>query len=254
MTSSAESGVLKPLRVEFAGEWYSVFPGSDFLIGREGDLTIDENPYLHRTFLRLNFSEGLWWLHNVGSRLAATLTEGNGLVQSWLAPGAGVPLVFDHLVLTFAAASTTYEVNLYPPTASFSGRPPRMSVGDVSQTLGSVPLTDSQRLLILALAERRLRRPGSGSVEIPSSAQAAARLGWTLTRFNRKLDNVCDKFDRIGVDGLRGGSSTHAVNRRVRLVEYALTSLLVTPADLPLLEAEAATNRTGNPREEENAE
>ena len=67
-------------------------------------------------------------------------------------------------------------------------------------------------------------------------------LGWALTRFTRKLDNVCDKFDRIGVDGLRGGSDGYAVNRRVRLVEYAVTSLLVTAADLPLLDAEAAAN------------
>ncbi len=81
-----------------------------------------------------------------------------------------------------------------------------------------------------------LRREGTALSEIPSSAQAARRLGWALTRFNRKLDNVCDKLDRLGVSGLRGGPGAHATNRRARLVEYAVSSRLVTAADLPLLD------------------
>jgi hypothetical protein len=74
---------------------------------------------------------------------------------------------------------------------------------------------------------------------MPSSAEAAARLGWTMTRFNRKLDNVCDKLDRAGVKGLRGGSGGLATNRRARLVEYAVASRLVTAADLDLLDLTA---------------
>jgi hypothetical protein len=72
--------------------------------------------------------------------------------------------------------------------------------------------------------------------ELPSSAAAAQRLGWSLTRFNRKLDNVCDKLDRQGVPGLRGGVAASATNRRVRLVEYAVASRLITRDDLPLLD------------------
>lgn len=61
--------------------------------------------------------------------------------------------------------------------------------------------TDSQKALIVALAEPMLRRDGTGFSAIPSSADAARTLGWALTRFNRKLDNVCDKLDRVGVAG-----------------------------------------------------
>ncbi len=240
-----EGGPLREneLRVEFAGEWYSPEPGQDFVIGREGDLVIDDNPYLHRVFLRLSFAHGLWWVINEGTRLAATVSEGGGRMQSWLAPGTHLPVVFEHTCVTFSASSTTYEVNLFTASAAFVPTTSASSsrVGDA--TMGQVPLTDSQRLLILALAETRLRRIGSGAVEVPSSAAAARRLGWSQTRFTRKLDNVCDKFDRIGVDGLRGGADGYAVNRRVRLVEYAVTTLLVTPDDLPLLDAEAAANR-----------
>ena len=57
-----------------------------------------------------------------------------------------------------------------------------------------------------------------------------------MTRFNRKLDNVCDKLDRIGVKGLRGGPKQLATNRRARLVEYAVTTRLVTAEDLFMLD------------------
>jgi len=87
-----------------------------------------------------------------------------------------------------------------------------------------------------APAEPIVRREGTGFSAIPSSAEAAKTLGWALTRFNRKLDNVCDKLDRVGVAGLRGGGGKLATNRRARLVEHAVTSHLVTPADLYLLE------------------
>jgi hypothetical protein len=230
------------LRVEFAGEWYNLQPGQTFIIGREGDLQVDDNPYLHRNFLRLQFASGMWWLTNDGSRLAATLSDVDGRAQSWLAPGAQVPVVFGQMCLTFAAGSTTYEVYLFCGGAAFLP-----SIGSLAahgdSTIGVVPLTPTQKLLILALAETRLSRIGSGAVEVPSSSAAASRLGWSLTRFTRKLDNVCEKFDRIGVEGLRGGSDGYAVNRRVRLVEYAVTSLLITAEDLPLLDAEAAANR-----------
>jgi hypothetical protein len=57
-----------------------------------------------------------------------------------------------------------------------------------------------------------------------------------MTRFNRKLDNVCDKLDRFGVEGMRGGPGARAAGRRAALAEYAVTTGLVTPADLALLD------------------
>ena len=100
----------------------------------------------------------------------------------------------------------------------------------------TIHLTESQRELILALAEDVLRNSVPGRGVIPSSADAAARLGWTLPTFNRKLDNVCDKLDKFGVSGLRGGRNKLASNRRARLVEYAISTRLVTPEDLDTLD------------------
>jgi hypothetical protein len=79
-------------------------------------------------------------------------------------------------------------------------------------------------------------------------------LGWSITRFNRKLDNVCDKLSAAGVAGLRGTSSGQATNRRVALVEYAVSTLLVRAADLPMLDIEYRANtQHDEPRESQPA-
>jgi hypothetical protein len=99
-----------------------------------------------------------------------------------------------------------------------------------------VTLTRTQRQLVLALAEGVLTQSVPGRGAIPASAEAAKRLGWSMTTFNRKLDNVCDKLDKLGVPGLRGGPGRLATGRRARLVEYAIASHLVSVDDLRLLD------------------
>lgn len=226
------------ITVDFAGEFTTLAPGESFSIGREGDLALDDNRFLHRRFLHIENDAGLWWLVNVGSRLTATVTDTDGRVQALLAPGARLPLVFAVTTVVFSAGPTTYEFSVHANHPTFTDiRPPLPLDGDGDSTIGAVPLTPSQKLLILALAEPMLRREGTGMSELPSSAKAAERLGWAITRFNRKLDNVCDKLDRQGVPGLRGGVTSSATNRRVRLVEHAVSSRLVTRDDLPLLDA-----------------
>lgn len=231
--------------VEFAGEFFRVAPGARFAIGREGDLALDDNRFLHRHFLVIEHAGGLWWLANVGSRLSATVTDTDGRVHAQLAPGARLPIVFAVMTVVFSAGPTTYELSVHAAQPAFRATRPEDD-GDGLSTIGAVPLTLSQRQLIVALAEPVLRREGTGMSELPTSARAAERLGWTITRFNRKLDNVCDKLDRQGVPGLRGGISSSATNRRVRLVEHAVASRLVTRDDLELLDRTAdAADDTG---------
>ncbi|PJJ71673.1 hypothetical protein CLV46_1226 [Diaminobutyricimonas aerilata] len=223
------------LRVEFCGEWYTPEPGVDFNIGRESDLTIDDNPYLHRQFLRLYQDHGMWWLGNVGSLLTATVTDETGQVQAWLAPGARLPIVFQVMHVMFSAGSTTYDFTIHAEEDYFNTAAALTPSGGTT-TIMPVLLTKSQRQLIVSLAEHVLKQSVPGRGTIPTSAEAAERLGWSMTTFNRKLDNVCDKLDKVGVPGLRGGKGKLAVNRRARLVEYAVTSRLVSVEDLPLLD------------------
>ncbi|MHB1063906.1 MAG: FHA domain-containing protein [Georgenia sp.] len=228
------------MQLEFAGEWFDLSPDETVLIGREGLLEIDDNPYLHRRFLEVSRFEDMWWLTNVGSRLSATVADPAGNTQAWLAPGARLPVVYPRTTILFTAGPTTYELTLVNDEPTFLPTRPAEEVELGETTIGPVSLTESQRLLVLALAEPVLSGRGS-TATIPSSAEAARRLGWAMTRFNRKLDNVCEKLDRYGVRGLHGAPGKLAVNRRARLVEYAVASRLVQPQELPLLDAAADT-------------
>lgn len=227
------------LRIDFCGEQYTAEPGADFVIGREGDLEIDDNPYLHRRFLVITEDRGLWWVANVGSLLSATITDGSGGVQAWLPPGARLPIVFPLVQVLFSAGATTYDFTIENDAEFFSTTNIHAGASGTT-TIGAVPLTSSQRLLVVALSEQVLRQDSPGRGVIPSSAEAAERLGWPLTTFNRKLDNVCEKLDKVGVQGLRGGRGKLATNRRARLVEYAVASHLVSRDDLVLLDRNLA--------------
>jgi len=223
------------IRVSFCGERHEREAGGSLVIGREGDICVDDNPYLHRRFLRIEHATGLWWLCNVGGQLSATVSDTAGTVQTWLAPGARVPLVFATTLVRFTAGPATYELSVSVDHPTFS-----TTVDDRSEsgetTIGPTALTPDQKLLIVALAEPFLVGDGRGSGAVPSSADAARRLGWTITKFNRKLDNVCQKLSKVGVQGLHGEAGALASNRRARLVEYALAARLVHRDDLSLLE------------------
>lgn len=196
---------------------------------------MDDNPFLHRRFLELGFVGEIVWLSNVGSAITATVADADGLVQSWVAPGARLPLVFPRSVVWFTAGPTTYELDVVVDRAPFvASISTEVSAGET--TIGRVSFTPDQRLLVLALAEDVLRRGNRGAGAIPPSSRAAERLGWTITKFNRKLDNVCEKLSRLGIRGLVTDGAHAASNRRARLVEYALAARLITVDDLEYLD------------------
>ena len=240
--------------VVFCGEEHSVSPEAGLTIGRSGDLEIDDNPYLHRTFLVVSFDNGFWWLSNTGSTLTATVADEQGLFQAWLSPGARIPLAMKTLVVWFTAGPTTYDFEIHvasPVFQSVTSDPVQTGLDradDVgAATVGRVSLTPDQKLLVVALCEPFLLRREAGTSQIPSSAAAAERLGWTLTRFNRKLDNVCQKLADAGTRGLHGGVGKLASNRKARLVEHALSTKLVSEDDLVLLEGLQGIDPLGAP-------
>jgi len=222
--------------VTFCGEEYAVPPEGRFTIGREGDLVLDEdNAFMHRVFLTIEYEGPMWWLSNVGSRLSATVLSREGGFQAWLLPGGRVPLVFPALAVWFTAGETTYDFEVLLDDAPFQPTAPGVAAAESGDTIGEISLTGDQRLLLVALAEDTLRHYDRGAGTVPRSAEAARRLGWPITKFNRKLDNVCAKFEDLGVRGLHGGPAHLALSRKARLVEYALGSRIITPDDLALL-------------------
>lgn len=224
------------LVVEFLGEEYPVESDRTLSFGRSADLVIDDNRHLHRRLGQFEYVEGLWWLHNVGSALTIEIVDRNSPSRLTLAPGATMALAFEEAALRFQAGATAYELTVDVPLAS-----PRAAVSgsveaDGTRTVTGAELvfTPDQLRCVLALAEPRLLDPSD--LELPTNRAAAARLGWKLTKFNRKLDNVCTKVGRAGVAGLHGDLGALAVKRRDRLVEYAVSARLVTTDDLGLLD------------------
>jgi hypothetical protein len=226
------------VRVLFCGEEFPAVSGRQLTIGRSGDVEIDDNPYLHRSFLVVVQEGGLWWLSNVGSTLTATVADDRGRFQAWLGPGARIPLALNRILVWFTAGPTTYDFEIIVDDPAFVSVMPDPAAQDHSgeTTVGRVSFTADQKLLIVALCESFLSRSYPGTSQIPSSAVAAARIGWTVTKFNRKLDNVCQKLADAGTRGLHGGIGRLASNRKARLVEHALSTRLVTVQDLLLLD------------------
>jgi len=230
------------LVVEFCGA-QTVVPGDGpFVIGREADFVVDDNPFLHRNFLSLENRAGMWLLANIGDQLGATVSDSEGRLEAFLGPSAVLPIVFERTVLRFTAGPTSYELLLLQGEPVFQRSVLEDESVDGVTTIGRVTLTPDQRLLVLSLAESALRSAGGSAAVLPTSAQAADRLGWTVTKFNRKLDNVCGKLTKLGVRGLHGDTASLASNRRARLVEYVLAVRLVTRQDLSMLDELQATS------------
>ncbi|MDT0156131.1 hypothetical protein Q9R19_00660 [Microbacterium sp. ARD32] len=224
------------LLLEFGEHRERIPAGEPFVIGRAADLSIGDNPYVHRRFLEIAERDGMWWLTNVGSGLTASVASADGLAQSWLAPGATMPLVFGATTVMFTAGETTYELALsadspyYEVTASW--RP-----GAGSESVSGL-LSPVQRILLTALAEPMLRAGAAGSVRLPPLEQVAVRLGWSLEKLERRVGSLCGKFARLGIRGLeRNADGELLASARSRIVEHAVGARIVTPEDLELLDA-----------------
>jgi hypothetical protein len=224
---------MSSLVVQYCGERYEVPTSKEFSIGRSGDLAVDQNPFLHRIMGTFIWRSGWWWLANVGARHPLHLQGLVGSTTITLSPGASVPLVFGPTYIRFAAGGTTYEVGVDVVVDPFT--PPSKAHPSGDRTIDSrdTPLTADELLLLVALAEPRLRR-GLQS-ELPTNAELMARFGWSEPKFNRKLDNMCAKFAANGLPELVGSANKVAQGRRRILVNHVVDSGMVTVEQIVLL-------------------
>lgn len=228
---------MNELKVEFAGAIHILEGGERLTFGRDADLEIDTNPYLHRRVGVFRQRNGDWWVSNTGSAIAIEVCDDASPSRLTVAPGTSTPVPFRDSVVRFQAGPSVYELNLAMPDSPSFDESPETTFGPPTIASSEVPLNDEQRLLLVTLAEERLRDRGAPRSAIPPNRAVCQRLGWSTTKFNRKLDNLCAKFHRLGVAGLKGDSGALASNRRERLVDHVLTAGLISRADLELLEA-----------------
>ena len=228
------------LTVDLAGDVRALTPGEALTFGRAADLVVDEaNRYLHRVLGRFSWHGGWWWVDNLGSQVDLEVVGDDGTLARLAArpegPGAASALTGHHLV-RFEAGGLRYELDVQVEGGTSPLPEPAEEVpGETTSRFGWVELTPDERLLVAALAEPLLRDPGAGPDDLVPNRAIAARLGWSITKFNRKLDYLCTRLTRSGVRGLQGERGGEATNRRWRLVEHAVGSRLVTVDDLGLL-------------------
>jgi hypothetical protein len=232
------------LYIDFIGEVTAVEPGEELTFGRQADLHVDDNRHLHRVLGRFWSRGDSWWLTNEGRSITIQVADADSRSNVQLAPGSEIALSFPNSILRFRAGITDYEIEVHvPDRGAHEGDdeddPLDADAEDEGATiaLGDIMLTPEQRLLLLALGESTLRDPHS-SDELPTNRAVARRLGWSITKFNRKLDNLCDRFTKLGVGGLRGSIDQLATDRRRRLVEHAVESGLITRDQLVRLPPE----------------
>ncbi|WP_051198528.1 hypothetical protein [Gordonia shandongensis] len=231
---SENQGELSSLTVDDrAGTTWELTPHESFTIGREGDLAFPDNPYLHRRLLLLTFHAGFWWVANVGRYIPVKIIDLGSGAQTVLRSGSSSVLAADALAV-FDAGPTTYEVGVRVTAAPTLPRPSPTAVH--GRTLGHAAVTPDQFRLLVAMAEPLLRHPGTGLDRMPTIPAVAERLGWSVTKANRHLDRLCERLADGGVSGLVSDGRTTAVNRRMRLLEYALDSRLVTREALSVLD------------------
>jgi len=230
------------LLVDFCGEEHDLGEHGRLSFGRAADLVLEDDPYLHRSVGEFVAADGHWWLRNTGNRTTLTVRDRAGAHLVVVGPGGAAALLPGEQSVSFSSGPHRYEIDVVLERPEPFVHEPGDLSGEVVDPLaertlewGKVPLNDDQRLLLVALAEPLLRDPAGIDVVLPTNRAAAATLGWTLTKLNRKLDHLCLKLARAGVGGLHGDVAVLAADRRRRLVDHAVEVGLVAIDDVELL-------------------
>jgi len=220
-------GANNELEVDFVGEVHRLGPGEMLTFGRNADLVLDANPFMHRVVGRFSCRQGVWWLENLGRTARIDLCdELHGIVHPVVA-GSQVSITHRVFSVAFGAGPTSYRMD-GRLSAAPGPETPATPTGTATVAFGAVPFSPEQYELLVALVESS--RTHAGRLE--PSPVIARRLGWTTKKFHRKLDLVCVKLARAGVRGLKGDLGASADLRRERLVDHVVGAGLVDDADL----------------------
>ena len=206
------------LTVRFLGETYR--PTDDLTFGRDADLVIDENSYLHRRAGRFRFRSEAWWLENLGSRLRLTMASSDGSLID-LQPGASSPLLGMGGEVSLTAGPTRYEIEyeLEGDQSAWRDTHPLKEKGVDTMTYG-VMLTPRELDFVVVLAQGRLTgRLGP----LPSHGEIAEIWGVSHKTVDNTLQRLRAKLRKQKISYVQSSET---------LVEYLVTQGLVTLDDL----------------------
>lgn len=220
MTDSQPSPGATNLTVRFVGESYR--PTSDLTFGRDAELFLDDNSYLHRKAGRFRLRSGTWWLENLGSRLRLTMLSSDGSLID-LQPGASSPLLGLGGEVSLTAGPTRYQIDYELDEDQISrddtiGASERDSGVDTI-TYGTI-LTPRELDFVVVLAQGRLTgRLGP----LPSHGEIAEIWGVSSKTVDNTLQRLRAKLRKQNVSFVQSTET---------MVEYLVAQGLVTMADL----------------------
>ncbi len=215
---SIDNGAAPDLTVRFLGEVYR--PLRELVFGREAELALDDNSYLHRQAGRFRLRDGTWWLENVGGRLRLTMVGAEGSVID-LQPGSSSPLLGSSGEVALTAGPTRYEIEyqLERTQLRWQDTTPFPATGADTITFGPL-LTPREIDFVVVLAQGRLTgRLGP----LPTHGEIAEIWGVS----HKTVDNTLQRLRAK----LRGQNASF-VQSSETMVEYLVAQGLVTLADL----------------------
>lgn len=206
------------LTVRFVGEEYR--PTRELMFGRDAELALDDNSYLHRQAGRFRLRDNTWWLENVGKRLRLTMVSADGSVID-LNPSGSSPLLGTSGEVSLTAGPTRYEIEYQLERAQLDWEvtTPVVAVGTDTITFGPI-LTPRELDFVVVLAQGRLTgRLGP----LPSHEEIADIWGVSPKTVDNTLQRLRTKLRNNNV---------HFVQSTETMVEYLVTQGMVTLADL----------------------
>ena len=206
------------LTVRFVGEVYR--PLRELVFGRDAELSLDDNSYLHRQAGRFRRRDSTWWLENLGRRLRLTMVSADGSVID-LQPGGSSPLLGTMGEISLTAGPTRYEIEyeLERSQHYWEDTGPVSPAGADTMTFGPM-LTPRELDFVVVMAQGRLTgRLGP----LPSHGEIADIWGVSHKTVDNTLQRLRTKLRNHNVTFVQSSET---------MVDYVVTQGLVTLADL----------------------
>ncbi|HEU5266691.1 MAG TPA: hypothetical protein VFU35_08315 [Jatrophihabitans sp.] len=208
---------------------YSLAAGESVTFGRspECDICLDEaDPAISRLAGRVSDEDGRWWLVNVSASRALGVVDEFGL-RSVLPPGRRT-LLDGRCRILVDGVHRTHEIAVAAPSRPVPEAAPS-AAGEPTVIGEKVLVNDADRAALVALFAGYLEEGARYDPNPKSYAAAAARLGWPRTTLVKRIEYLRARLSAAGVPNLTGWNALN------HLAEYALTTGVITRADLAML-------------------
>lgn len=217
------------LELEFAGETMRAERTVTF--GRDADLELDNNPFLHRRTGAFVRDGDTWSIHNVGSKLFLTVVSGDG-TRAELPPGTRHAIVHGTGLVRVVAGRSTYEIN-YALAAEPAAPAAALGAPDDGTETVQVDLALTPREIDFLVT---FARPALLGLAEPMPTYADVAGTWDVSP--KTLDNALQSIKRkFRAAKLVRDQGLDAV------VQVAIQHSLITRADLDWAALDTATPR-----------